>query len=76
MDALPVPRFARRPFSSRKRRRTDSAAGEGEGEGTGKMFQISGHSADRLTKFDWKMMLQKKDDQLYAMLFLSPILGY
>lgn len=39
MDALPVPRFARRPFSSRKRRRTDSAAGEGEGDGTGKMFQ-------------------------------------
>ncbi|XP_045216764.1 zinc finger RNA-binding protein-like [Mercenaria mercenaria] len=34
MDALPVPRFARRPFSSRKRRRTDSAAGEGDGEGT------------------------------------------
>ncbi|KAL4228150.1 hypothetical protein ACF0H5_013583 [Mactra antiquata] len=34
MDALPVPRFARRPYNSRKRRRTDSAAGEGDGDGT------------------------------------------
>ncbi|XP_052794013.1 zinc finger RNA-binding protein-like isoform X2 [Mya arenaria] len=34
MDALPVPRFARRPFANRKRRRTDSTQADGEGEGT------------------------------------------
>ncbi|XP_052278685.1 zinc finger RNA-binding protein-like isoform X4 [Dreissena polymorpha] len=34
MDALPVPRFSRRPFNSRKRRRTDSAQADGDGEGT------------------------------------------
>ena len=40
MDALPVPRFARRPFNSRKRRRTDSTQGDGDGEGTGTQHKV------------------------------------
>ena len=33
MDALPAPRFQRRPFNPRKRRRADSAVGDGDSEG-------------------------------------------
>ena len=36
MDALPAPRFQRRPFNPRKRRRADSSVGDADSEGKSK----------------------------------------
>lgn len=46
MDALPAPRFNRRPFNPRKRRRADSAVADGESEAAEKKDKKDEESMD------------------------------
>lgn len=46
MDALPAPRFNRRPFNPRKRRRADSAAGDADSEAAEKKDKKEEESMD------------------------------